>query len=114
MPFASLAGERSNLQPALGYDRLDLGGAELARRVWKIVHLGSIDFRLAAGPIEHAAEDECAAGVALDQQDRLAVAQQRGKCGCDCRLALATDHHNDDAGTLNDRGPVRAPLFKGS
>jgi hypothetical protein len=69
---------------------------------------------MAAGPIERPAHDQGAAGIALDQQDDLAVAQQRRQRCRDGFLGVTTGDDDDHVGALDRGGEIgRDPLDRG-
>jgi hypothetical protein len=71
----AVAGKRCDLQPALFDDRLDARRTTPPAGIGIIVHFGDIGLSAAVGAVEGAAHDERAAGIALDQQDDLTIAQ---------------------------------------
>jgi hypothetical protein len=58
---------------------------------------------MAAGFVQRSAHDQRAPGIALDQQDHLAVAQQRCQGSRHRRLRIAAGHDNDDIGAVYSR-----------
>ena len=76
-----------------------------------VVHLGDIDIRAAAGFVQRAAHHQRTAGVALDQQDDLPVAQQRRKRTRHHRLRIAAGHHDDDIRAIHRGGKFGRRAF---
>jgi len=100
----AVARERRDLQPLFGNDRLDPGRRWAPARIRVIVHFGDIDRRLASRRVERPSHQERTAGISLDQQDDLAVAQQRRHRPDGIRLVVAPGAQDDDVSTV-DRGP---------
>src|SRR5262249_12760888 len=76
-----VAGERGDLQATFGHDRLDACRSAAPCRHRIVVHLGNVDYGLAAGLVERAAYDQRATGVSLHQQD---VCPSCSKGASDC------------------------------
>jgi hypothetical protein len=53
------------------------------------------------------AHDQRASGVALDQQDHLAIPEQWGNRSRDHRLSIAAGHNDDDIGAIDRRFEIR-------
>ena len=102
----AIAGEGRNLQPAFCDDRTYSGRRKSAARIGIIVHLRDRDIGTAAGLVEGSAHDKRSPGIALDQQDQLAVAQQGCQRSRHRRLRIGAGHHNHDIGTVNSRSQI--------
>ena len=83
-------------------------GDEAPAGIGVVVHLGDIDRGAAARGVERAAKNQRAAGIALDQQDDLPVAQQRREAAGDAFLKGAAGAHRDDIGAVDRGGEDRS------
>ena len=91
-----------------------LGRREPSARIGVIVHLRDHDVGAAAGVVERPAHDQRSPGIALNQEDHLAVAQQGCQRPRHCFLRIATGHDNDDIGAVNGRSQIaRRPFDSG-
>ena len=109
----AIAGERRDLQPALLHDRPNPRRRQppVGERI--VVHLGDIDIRAAARRIQRTTHHQRTAGVALDQQDDLAIAQQRRERPRHRLLRVAAGDHDDDLGAIDSLRKVRRRILDG-
>ena len=101
------AGKRGDLQPALLHDRTYPRRAEPPAGIRIVVHLGDIDSRAAVGRVQRAPDSQRSAGVALDQQDHLSVAQHRCERPRHRRLRIAARHDDDHIAAVHGGAQVR-------
>ena len=78
-----------------------------AERVGIVVHLGHVDRGAAPGRAQLAAHDERATGAALNEQDRLTVAEHGGQAARDVRVEVAAGDDDDDVGAVHRRRELR-------
>ena len=109
----AVAGERCDLQPALFDDRPDARRRQppVGERV--VVHLGDIDISTAARRIQRTTHNQRTARVALDQQDDLAIAEQRCERTRHRLLRIAAGGHDDDLGAIDSSGKFRRRVLDG-
>ena len=109
----AIARERSYLQPALCDDRTYSGRRKPPAGIGVIVHLGDRDVGMAARLVERSAHDQRSSGIALDQEDHLAVAQQRCQRSRHSHLRIAAGHDDDEIGTVDGRSQIACCALDG-